>query len=119
MSDQAHSRRSWPAVGAMVAAGMAGGALIAWLTGDRFFNSEASYSAIMIQHTVATVAVAVALWLTRARLWRAFAAGLTCCWGSFLVLVVLAWALNDPNPSPGGSRLPSDPPTTVTAGAGI
>lgn len=109
MPDQSPTRPTWLAVGGMGVAGMAAGGLIVWFTGDRFFNSDVSYSGIVVQHTLVTVGVAVGLWLTRNRLWRAFAVGLTFCWAVLLLLLGLAWALNDPNPSPGGGpHVPGD-----------
>ena len=87
----------------MAVTGTTGGVLIAWFTGDRLFNSEASYSAIVLQSTWQTMAIASGAWLTRSRRWRAFAIGLSVTWMTYLALVGLAWTSNDPSPSPGGS----------------
>ena len=110
MTDPSISRPGRGALGLMVGAGMLGAVVIILFTGDRLFNSEAGYAAIVIQSTVLALVVGFALWWTRSRLWRAFAVGLISCWAVFLVLFALVWTSNDPAPSPGGS--PSLPSTT-------
>ena len=103
MSEPSLQARGWPATGVMAAAGVAGGVLIAWFTGDRMFNSEAGYGAIVLQSTLLALVVVVGAWLTRRRPWRAFAIGLAGCWLVVLLLISLVWTSNDPAPSPGGS----------------
>ena len=106
MSDPVLHQREWPAAGGMATAGVAGGVLIAWFTGDRMFNSDVGYGAIVLQSTVLALVVAVGAWLTRRRPWRAFAIGLAGCWLVVLLLISLVWTSNDPAPSPGGSPSP-------------
>ena len=90
-------------VAGMVLAAVASGCLLVWFTADRFFNSDARESTIMVQHTVLVCAIAGALWLTGKRPWRAYALTLFCFW-AVVVLGALLW--NDPEGagSPGGSR---------------
>ncbi len=99
-----------PSVVGMVLAGVASGCLLVWFTGDRFFNSEASGSTIVVQHTLLVCAMAGALWVTRIRPWRAFALGLFLFWAFILVLVALPWDDPEGAGSPGGS--PSLPVAT-------
>ena len=106
MSEPSFHEREWPATGGMAAAGVAGGVLIAWATGDRMFNSDVGYGAIVLQSTLVAVVIAVGTWLTRRRPWRAFAIGLVGCWLVVLLLISLVWTSNDPAPSPGGSPSP-------------
>jgi hypothetical protein len=108
MPEQSSSQPGRSAVVGMAVAGIAGGGLLLWFTGDRFFNSNASEAAIVTQHTLFAVALGVGLWLTRSRLWRSFAIGLTLCWMLFLVPFGLTGGFtDDPNSGPGGSpRLP-------------
>jgi len=87
----------------MVLAGVASGCLLVWFTGDRFFNSEASESTIVVQHTLLVCAIAGALWVTRQRAWRAFAVSLFLFWALVLVLVALPWDDPEGAGSPGGS----------------
>ena len=103
MSEPSVQPRAWPATGGMAAAGVVGGVLIAWFTGDRMFNSDVGYGAIVLQSTLLALVVAVGAWLTRRRPWRAFAIGLVGCWLVVLLLISLVWTSNDPAPSPGGS----------------
>jgi peptidoglycan/LPS O-acetylase OafA/YrhL len=87
----------------MVLAGVASECLLVWFTGDRFFNSEASESAIVFQHTLLVCAIAGALWVTRKRPWRAFALSLFVFWALILVLVAIPWDDPEGAGSPGGS----------------
>lgn len=80
MSDRSPPRTGRLDTAGMVIAGIVGGLLVAWFTGDRFLNSESSAGIIALESTLLTVVVAVALWLTHNRNWRAFAAGLTGSW---------------------------------------
>jgi peptidoglycan/LPS O-acetylase OafA/YrhL len=91
-------------VAGMVLAGVASGCLLVWFTGDRVFNSEASGSTIIVQHTLLVCAIAGALWVTRQRPWRAFALSLVVFWALTLVLAALPWDDPEGAGSPGGSR---------------
>lgn len=79
----------------MLVAGIAGGGLVAWFTGDRFLNSDVDRPVIVLQSTLLTLVVAIALWRTRKRGWRAFAAGLAACWALVVLAFGLLWALSD------------------------
>ena len=104
MRDDSRSQQSRAGVAGMVLAGVVSGCLLVWFTGDRFFNSDARESTILVQHTVLVCAIAGALWLTGKRPWRAYALSLFVFWAVIWVLAALAW--NDPEGagSPGGSR---------------
>ena len=106
MSDPSLQARGWSSTSGMAAAGVGAGVLVAWFTGDRMFNSDVGYGAIVLQSTLLAVVVAVGAWLTRRRPWRAFALGLAACWVVVLLLISLVWTSNDPAPSPGGSPSP-------------
>jgi hypothetical protein len=104
MRDDSWLQQTRTGVAGMVVAGVVSGCLLVWFTGDRFFNSDANESTIMVQHTVLVCSIAGALWLTRKRPWRAYALSLFIFWAVILVLAALPW--NDPEGagSPGGSR---------------
>lgn len=86
MSDESDSQAEPRSLGAwwgelgMVVAGVAGGLLVGVFTLDRFLNSDASSTSILVGSTVLTAVVAIGLSLTRRRPWRSFAIGLSLCW---------------------------------------